>query len=55
MSVELICVLLAVVALGVALRRLFLASSQRLGQDMARMESRLDGKISELRSLLINT
>lgn len=50
MSVELICVLLAVVALGVALRRLFLASSQRLGQDMARMESRLDGKISELRS-----
>ena len=52
MSVELISVLLAVMAVGVALRRLVLTSRLELGQDMARMESRLDGKISALESQL---
>ncbi len=46
MNVELI----SIVAVGVALAGVILASSRGLRQDMARMESRLDEKISGLES-----
>ncbi len=48
MSVELI----GIVAVGVALAGLILTSSRGLRQDMARLESRLDGRISGLESLI---
>ena len=40
----------AIMAVGVALGGLILTSSRGLRQDMTRMESRLDGKISGLKS-----
>lgn len=48
MSVELISVLVAMAAIGVALSGLILATSRGLRQDMARMEKRLDGRIDVL-------
>ena len=54
MSVELISVLIAVLAIGATLAGLILTSNrglrQDIRQDMARLESRLDGKISGLES-----
>ena len=53
MSVELISVLIAVLAIGVAQSGLILTSSrglrQDMRQDMAQMETRLRGDISQLR------
>ena len=48
MSVELISVLVAMAAIGVALAGLILATNRGLRQDMARMESRLYGRIDAL-------
>lgn len=48
MSTELISVLVAMVAIGVALSGLILATNRGLRQDMARMEKRLDGGIDAL-------
>ena len=42
--------IIAIMAVGVALGGLILTSSRGLRQDMTRMESRLDGKISGLES-----
>ena len=42
--------LIAIVAVGAALAGLILTSSRGLRQDMARLESRLDGKIGGLES-----
>ena len=42
--------IIAILAVGVALAGLILTSSRGLRQDMTRMESRLDGKISGLES-----
>lgn len=50
MSVELISVLVAMAAIGVALAGLILATNRGLRQDMARMEKRLDGRIGSLES-----
>ena len=50
MSVELISVLVAVLAIGAALAGLILTSNRGLRQDMAQMESRLDKRISGLES-----
>lgn len=50
MSVELISVLVAMAAIGVALAGLILATNRGLRQDMARMEKRLDGRIDSLES-----
>ena len=50
MSVELISILTAIVAVGVALAGVILASSRGLRQDMARLESRLDVRITALES-----
>ena len=54
MSVELISVLVAVLAIGAALAGLILTSNrglrQDIRQDMARMESRLDERIGVLES-----
>ena len=56
MSVELISVLVAVVAVGATLGGLILASNrglrQDMRQDMARLESRVDERISVLESRL---
>ena len=52
MSVELISILTAIVAVGVALAGVILASSRGLRQDMVRLESRLDVRISALESRL---
>ena len=49
MSVELISVLVAVLAIGVAQSGLILTSNRGLRQDMARQESRLRDDISQLR------
>ena len=48
MSVELISVLIAVLAIGATLGGLILTSNRGLRQDMARLESRLDGRIGGL-------
>ena len=48
MSTELISVLVAMVAIGVVLSGLILATNRGLRQDMARMEKRLDGRIDAL-------
>ena len=48
MSVELISVLVAVLAIGATLAGLILTSNRGLRQDMARLESRLDGRIGGL-------
>lgn len=50
MSIELISVLVAMAAIGVALAGLILATNRGLRQDMARMEQRLDGRIDALES-----
>ena len=54
MSVELISVLIAILAIGATLGGLILTSNRGLRldirQDMARLESRLDGRISGLES-----
>ena len=50
MSVELISVLVAVLAIGATLAGLILTSNRGLRQDMAQMESRLDNRISGLES-----
>ena len=50
MSVELISVLVAVLAIGAALAGVILTSNRGLRQDMAQMESRLDKRISGLES-----
>ena len=50
MSVELISILTAIVAVGVALAGVILTSSRGLRQDMERLESRLDVRISALES-----
>lgn len=50
MSVELISVLVAMAAIGVALAGLILATNRGLRQDMARMEKRLDGRFDSLES-----
>lgn len=42
--------IIAIMAVGIALGGLILTSSRGLRQDMTRMESRLDGKISGLES-----
>ena len=52
MSVELISVLVAVLAIGATLAGLILTSSRGLRQDMARLESRLDGRIGGLEERL---
>ena len=52
MSVELISVLVAVLAIGATLAGLILTSNRGLRQDMARLESRLDGRIGGLESRL---
>ena len=52
MSIELISILTAIVAVGVALAGVTLASSRGLRQDMARLESRLDVRITALESRL---
>ena len=56
MSVELISVLIAVLAIGATLAGLILTSNrglrQDIRQDMARLESRLDERISALESRL---
>ncbi len=48
MSVELISVLVAMAAIGVALAGLILTTNRGLRQDLARMEKRLDGRIDSL-------
>ena len=48
MSVELISVLVAMAATGVALAGLILTNIRGLRQEMARMETRLDGRIDVL-------
>ena len=50
MSVELISVLVAVLAIGATLAGLILTSNRGLRQNMAQMESRLDNRISGLES-----
>ena len=50
MSVELIGVLIAVLAVGGTLAGMILTGNRGLRQDMARLESRLDGKIGGLES-----
>ena len=54
MSVELISVLIAILAIGATLAGLILTSNRGLRldirQDMARLESRLDGRIRGLES-----
>ncbi len=50
MSIELIIILTAIVAVGVALAGVTLAGSRGLRQDMARLESRLDVRITALES-----
>jgi Fe2+ transport system protein B len=50
MSIELISILTAIVAVGVALAGVILAGSRGLRQDMARLESRLDVRITALES-----
>ncbi len=52
MSVELISILTAIVAVGVALAGVILTSSRGLRQDMERLESRLDVRISAQESRL---
>ena len=48
MSVELISVLVAVMAVGATLGGLILTGNRGLRQDMARLESRLDERINGL-------
>ncbi len=50
MSVELISVLIAVLAVGATLGGLILTGNRGLRQDMARLEARLDGRINGLES-----
>lgn len=50
MSIELISVLVAMAATGVALAGLILTNLRGLRLDMARMETRLDGRIDALES-----
>ncbi len=50
MSVELISVLIAVLAIGATLAGLILTSNRGLRQDMAKLESQLDGSIKALES-----
>ena len=50
MSVELISVLVAMAAIGLALAGLILTTNRGLRQDMAQMEKRLDGRIDALES-----
>ena len=50
MSVELISVLIAVLAIGATLAGLILTSNRGLRQDMAQLESRLDERINGLDS-----
>ena len=50
MSIELIGVLVAVLAVGVALAGVIHTSSRGLRQDMVQMESRLDERINGLES-----
>ena len=52
MSVELIGVLIAVLAVGGTLAGMILTGNRGLRQDMALLESRLDGRIGELESRL---
>ena len=52
MSVELIGVLVAVLAIGATLAGLILTSTRGLRQDMTGMESRLEARISALESRL---
>ena len=52
MSVELISVLVAVLAIGVAQSGLILTSSRGLRQDMGKLESRLDERINRLEERL---
>ena len=52
MSVELISVLIAVLAVGAALGGLILTGNRGLRQDMAQLETRLDGRIGALESRL---
>ena len=52
MSVELIGILTAIVAVGVTLAGVILTSSRGLRQDMGRMETRLDGRIGGLEERL---
>ncbi len=53
MSVELIAVLIAVLAVGGTLAGMILTGNRGLRQEMARLESRLDGKIGGLESRLV--
>ena len=50
MSVELISVLIAVLAVGAALGGLILTGNRGLRQDMAQLETRLDERIGRLES-----
>ena len=52
MSVELISVLIAVLAVGATLGGLILTGNRGLRQDMAQLETRLDGRIGALESRL---
>ena len=52
MSVELISVLVAVLAIGVALAGVILTATRGLRQDMGRLEARLDERINGLESRL---
>ena len=52
MSVELISVLVAVLAIGATLAGLILTSNRGLRQDMVRLETRLDGRIGGLEERL---
>ena len=52
MSIELAGILIAILAVGVTLAGLILASSRGLRQDMMRLESRLDAKIDASESRL---
>ena len=53
MSVELIAVLIAVLAVGGTLAGMILTGNRGLRQDMARLESRLVAKIDGLESRLV--
>ena len=48
MSIELVGILIAILAVGATLAGMILAGSRGLRQDMVRLESRLDAKIDGL-------
>ena len=52
MSIELVGILIAILAVGATLAGMILAGSRGLRQDMVRLESRLDAKIDGLESRL---